>query len=331
MRQPVRPLGALSDYCVNRLPANLAENKPKLILSQTETLAESINLEVLKPEELAVARLDVLLLDRALAHHFEEPGDNLGILVERLSALTGLPPFLTYEDLILNNPQTDIRTFTGGEIGASEADFVRIHFMTEQSFGRVIGNIKQAGFLLQNNFPETAVTILDEAGENLDEASALTLTVGQNMPKTHYDEFRPYLLTHPLKGTKGPSGAFSNSIPMIELLLAGEKLTSSSLEYLYANLDYFPGKGKLLMETARQAFAGHSLRTVVLSRYDKHERLWETCKQLEEKIRFWRGTHRRGVETQLPEAMRKPLIGTSGEPDVSNFLNDRLKNRLIED
>ncbi len=155
--QKIRPLGALSDYVVERFPADLIRFKAfcderrgrptralgiDILQVRKDELTMGIEkLIVANPikfqeSQLGVARLDLMMLEAGLRAHGLECGLSLGFLIKCLSDKTRQQPILSYQDVILNNPPSDMRTFTNGACGKQEADFYRGHQMIESCLWR---------------------------------------------------------------------------------------------------------------------------------------------------------------------------------------------------
>jgi len=156
-REKIRPLGALSDYVVEKFSAdlkrvqeyisglpspnacalgvNLAQVERDGLTIAVERMLEQQQLRFHK-SELGVARLDAMMLEAGLRAHGAKCGPHLAFLVQYLSQQTGQKPILSYQDIILHNPPGDMRTFTDGACGKQEADFYIGHQMIESCLWR---------------------------------------------------------------------------------------------------------------------------------------------------------------------------------------------------
>lgn len=147
----IRPLGALSDFVVEQFPDRIAairlsqsnagqqtgpfglgrkNDTPEKLAAYVEGLIVGKMFSVLS-EHRHVARLDLMTLDAGLRAIGAAPGMGLQILVDDASRGTGQQPILSYQDIIIDNPPADLRTFTNGVIGKQEADFYLGHQMIE--------------------------------------------------------------------------------------------------------------------------------------------------------------------------------------------------------
>ena len=149
------------------------------------------------------------------------------------------PPIaqLTYEDIILTNPKSDMRTFTDGTVGDSEAAFYRGNQALEGNLNSVIDALCLAGRTGEISF-------LDTACQSVMEASKTMETIRNEIDSSNYQLFRTYFDANPFTGEKGPSGLFSATIPHIEILLKGWD-NYAARAHLVENVAYFPQRDVL--------------------------------------------------------------------------------------
>lgn len=255
-RKPFRPLGVVSDFVVEQLPKELADIREgrkhvRQLTAYTEKLIASLgntpffNGASVQDQSL----LDLLFIESGIVHSQGMAGRRLVGLVNKLAKKAGRIPGLTYEDLIFVNLQNqDVRLFTSGDISLSERDFYEGH--------RRIENI------LENCIMLCQKVIADPAAKQ-NSKKILAITTGvkkiegytgelhRAMPKEHFSIFRQYFLSHPYRGFKGPSGAFSARFPILEVLLAGERLPDETLRYyMDDNYVYLPRRDRLVLKDA---------------------------------------------------------------------------------
>lgn len=144
---------------------------------------------------------------------------------------------LTYEDIIFTNPQNDMRTFTKGTTGESEALFYRGHQIIERHLNDIIELLKTAHKTGEADF-------LDMACQCVMAATSAMKTVGSELNQSDYQVFRTYYDENPYTEEFGPSGRFSTNIPHIDILLNGWHKYDDR-ETLINNVDYFPQRGML--------------------------------------------------------------------------------------
>lgn len=343
---PVRPLGRISDYVVEMFPIRLEEirglNGNQLVL---ERALKKLNEEVLSllgvpiPQGMNDASLDLALLDlKMLENGILSAGGlvpfALTELVDMFSGVTGQIPGIVYEELILINPKHDRRTYTTGLVGHSEADFYEVHRIIEGIMDGVVSHLWHAVELLSNDNHQ-AVATLNRASEELSSIIPYGKTVGRNMDRSHFKVFRFYLGSHPyrlLKGEpiKGASGAFSATIPLVDLLLAGENLQGDHLAYIHVNMPYFPRKDQKELERAFRAIQEERTLHSLYRRVGEPEELGVVLKEISETLHTFRGVHYQGIKHQLPEAMSGEVPGTGGEANVSEFLLRRARTKHLE-
>lgn len=219
----------------------IAEELPWRNLN-TKTQSEQMavfeeNLEVIKAR---AAFNDVAMLDAKMMYVIVSK-----LELEELSAqyrnaiIEGLkfmqrPPIaqLTYADIILTNPTDQMRTFTQGKTGESEASFYRGHQVIEGHLNDIIENLRYA-----NNTGDADFIVY--ASQSLSEAKQAMEKIGNDLDVSDYKEFRRYFDPNPYTGEKGPSGLFSTRIPHIDILLGGWQGYKGK-DFLADNAGYFP-------------------------------------------------------------------------------------------
>ena len=165
---------------------------------------------------------------------------------------------MTYEDIILNNPAQDMRTFTVGRTAMSEACFYRGHQVIEGHIHGVIDALKQA-------HKTGDISYLDEAHESATQAAKVMRLFGSELNRGHFNTFKPYFDTNPYTGEKGPSGVFTATIPHIDVLLDGAE-NYEGHDYLRENASYFPQRDLSDLNTSiaqginlSERFTGHAV------------------------------------------------------------------------
>lgn len=359
-RYSSRPLGQVSDFVVVQMPQLLAgiqsgQNDVESFANSVEDLIGQNESRVsqvlsLKPsnryphvQARDLAALDLKMLEAAIVHNGGNPPERLVELVDEFAPATNQPPGLTYEELIYINPRTDMRTFTTGDVGKSEYDFYVGHRMVEDQLAGTIRDVQEAGLLLK----EVGTKGIKESVGLLTKASAYFYGVipylkamETRMPTQHFKVetgFRRYFSSRNRKGQelKGPSGAFTAGIPIIELHLAGENLPEDSHNYLTNNFQYFPrgGDGQVLgrveINVATEAVNNGLTLTAIADRLGNPPELMNSITELSDLIREFRGYHFRLVKKQLPEAVRDQVAGSGGEKTPGTFLRERMKIRHI--
>jgi hypothetical protein len=345
-REEQRPLPFISNFVVEELPRWLHQIRstdkdanPELVASsalrlaqQAENLAQqelaSLNErvtsgEVISEADMLLARLDVLMLERAVAHVGGVPGPNLEALFQYVCDATGRIGALTYEDVVLSNPPQDIRTFTNEEAGASEADFYIGHAVIENALQPGIEALEVVLNKWQTATTSEIVAALNTATEGMKINIAITGIIRKKMPVEHFKgTFRQYLGSHPARGTNGPSGAFTGRVPYLENLMAGETLPEKTVNYQVENLAYFPLEHQALMMAAMEnAQNGLSVRQLIIEQGNQPEAV-EALEKLSHAFQAFRNMHFRAVETHLPDVMANKEPGTGGSV-IDEFLNDR--------
>lgn len=336
-----RPLGPLSDYVVEQLPYELEEvregkrdsNRLTGCVDFPAYLSTDAFTYALGNNRLRdMAGLDLKILEAAVVHSGGTPPKRLILTVDMVAELTEQPAGITYEEIILINPPSDRRTFTQGEIGQSEADFYEGHRCIEGNLATAITGEREAITRLRQNGPavvDEVVNLLGVTSANIAVVNEYMGVIGMRMPRTSFEVFRRYLTTHPTRGLKGPSGAFTAKIPILELFLAGEQLPADYHQYLADNRIYFPRNEREEIDEACRLAQNRFSLTAICQQIGRPAVLVQRLAEISGLIRDFRGRHYRGVKHQIPGAVSGKMAGTGGEVNPGVFLIDRMKIRHI--
>lgn len=352
-RIPQRPLGELSDFVVEELPDALTEIRSgkgsvSTLVDHADALVTSMDQDVvmrlLDQKSVAgiagysrfnhhgdLAGLDVKMLEAGIVHSGGEPSPRLSEAVSLFSITNDQPAVITYEEIIMGNeygnPVKDPRLFTAGDVGQAETDFYRGHAHIDKNVRAITNQVGYAQFALEThgeNGLERAAQELTRATTVMKTALADLDAFRTNLSPEDFNVFRQYLGTHPIRNLKGPSGAFTETIPVLDLQLAGEMMADQHKEYLQANLMYFPRKGRReIMHGIREAEKGNSLMSVY-KKIGEPSELTQPIKDILDFVRSFRGRHYKTVQTQVPGALTGDIAGTGGEIHPRTFLMDRI-------
>jgi len=324
MTNKVRPLGAFSDFVVDELPAVLKNTPHQLPAGCLKLLHPDMGRweisERFGEKDRLVAALDLKIAELAIVHSQLPVPQLLCRLVEAYS--TGLP-MLLYEEIILANPVSDMRTFTCGGVGKTEAMFYYYHAVCELHLSAVILAVQDAlsAHLVHHENLVLVASKLKDIEHDLDIVLARMNELG-DMTKGYFAAFRGYLSTHPTRGLKGPSGAFSPGFALLEVLLRGDTLPDEYGKYLVANREYFPQQGEPIAEALHTTKTCGSLKTIADA---------AACPALTERVdviaRFFndfRQIHLKSLHKQIPEAVCDEVAGTGGEAKPGTFLRQRI-------
>lgn len=359
-RLSVRPLGPLSDLVIEEFPEALTAARTGNVSVAMELMQKADNLASRLTDHFLptpgsvdydVARLDVLMLYAGFAHVGVRVDDNLSNLIGCFSR--DKVPALTYEDIVLNNPiaytnergeliYRDPRTFTDKEVGADEEHFYGIHQELEHAMKPAVLVLKDAIFAhtrSRDNFsPIDALqkTAGADAGLSaLDLLISNTRTVGRGMK--HFDKFRPFLNpipkeyvgpTLPDEEYVGPSGAYSGTVHVLDLLIEGSvgKLPSDDevILYLEANRKYIPQTDYVLLDEAI-AFSTRKNDFLYVSD-EEGKTLIDTLVNYANRLLMFRRIHVGSVRHQVPSVMKNDSeVGTGGISNVARFLQGRIE------
>lgn len=335
-RQPFRPADSLSNFVVEELPNLLnkvraGQEDISVVAWRAEALATAQLLRVEhfarqgEVQKLLVARLDILMLEAAILKSGGVAGPTLSRLVDKLAGITNRPAGLTYEDVVINNPEQDIRTFSNGLMGNSEADFYNGHRYIEESLEPSVRDL-QAVLTNENTVStEVVIEVLEQVYASFKTLIAYTGTISKKMPEAHFrGGFRMYLTKLEQRGLRGPSGAFTARIPLIEYMLMGETLAQSDRDYQIEELQYFPLTHQAkLVEALHEAMAGTSVRQLLIRRGSPEQGM-QLLQKMSEIFRFFRVQHLEAVKKHIPEVFEGTAEGTGGY-DARIFLKERIE------
>lgn len=341
-RLPNRPLGSFSDFVVMGLPGALTTIKEGGFPLDFHQLSDEL-IDGLTPSAISKAALtqdsadlalfDLLIMDNARVRTIG-PNSKLTGLIDRVAEMKGRPPIITYEDLIFINPlQTDCRTHTDGDVGRSERDFYVVHRGIESHLGVIIEVLKQSIdklFLEGVGAVEGVYRDIHSAGLRWKDINEGMDVLWKEMSPDHFSAFRPYFLEHPIRRTsngekyKGPSGAFTASIPIFEILFAGEKMQKEQFKYFEENEIYFPRKGREGIQEALGYLQEGRTLTQGANLVGNPPTLVEELAKFDQYLNEFRGKHYAGVRRQIPGSIEGKVSGSAGETNVGRFLRGRI-------
>ncbi len=139
-----------------------------------------------------------------------------------------------------------------------------------------------------------------------------------SLNREHFDSFRKFLTGNKKRGLKGPSGAFTAKVPILELLTFGEKSDANYVKYIKDNIIYFPNCDKQNLTEVLLLAEGKHLdsKFEALCDISGTEELVQSIKDL---LVVFRKQHLGLVQKKLPDETK----GTAGETFLP-FLKDRI-------
>ncbi len=238
------------------------------------------------------------------------------------------PPTMTYEDLVFINPVFgQVRVMAADPVAAGdEANFYQAHRIIE---GHLYGAIEKLVYLDANpdghtegreafgpgareaGFAGTEYTPVEELAFAVQGLIALHTSLDA---KT-FSAFRPYFAG--LNGYPGASGLYSESIPIIDLLVhGGSNLQSAERDQIAANLNdgLYPDQNNhaallesLLAEEHPQMYLPEDTRLGMVRQLNGFRRL-----------------HRGSVKKLLPEVFSGKEEGSAGTVNVPGYLESKV-------
>lgn len=335
---PIRPLGEISDFVIETLPvlinALAAEQNPEIKQGHALELAKSIEYlfsrispvrleEIKNSSSLKVALLDCKMCAMALWHSgiYDLP-KSFSYILQTLSDTYGYPIILTYEDIVLNNPIADMRTFFGSTdvVGKNEYLFYRSHQVIEDELSPVIELLRRTVDSAEIKTAE----INDLWGRMKKCRIILKKLLIDELQSGPFNKFRNYLDS--TKFHSGPSGAFTGSYPLIDLFWRGpDHIPIDNREKYIEQSNYFPVHQR---EEIRELILNpkRNIRSLGRIKGPEFEILFRVLKI--EMVNF-RSLHLKAVEKHLPDVYSGKAKGTGGT--LIDYLKKALENtRQVE-
>ncbi len=330
----VRPLGEISNFVQEELPRlisnfeNVANNNsdPKINYALAERMKELFTqdaAEIIKGlndnESFNVAILDCKMCAMALWHGgIQELPQNLKELLVNLCKQRGDPHILTYEDIILNNPPSDLRTFfeKKSALADNEIVFYTAHQMVENFLIPAVAIIRSA--LAQEKISEFETSAIAVLLKGSNQATAL---LSKELIKKDFGVFRKYLKS--VGPLNGPSGAFSGSYPLLDLLWLGkDKVFDDNLKRYQNDMIYFPSFQREEIKHLATTDSV-SVKCLVTSGNTNFNNL---LKVIEKAMFDFRAIHLGSVKKHLPEVFADQEQGTGNVANPGTYLKNSLNH-----
>lgn len=244
---------------------------------------------------------------------FEQANDRLICLAQKI----GKPATMTYEDVIfLNNTtgEAPVRVISEShDVAEQEAEFYQKHRVIENRLFTAVD------ILMQNYVYHSHMTYRGRAELTaqmmIEEATDIVRSLYQSLSKEQFVQFRPFFVG--LNGYPGPSGLYSASLPILDLLVhGGINIDFEEREKMHDNLEQglYPSfkNGTLLLETLLNADKPQ------LDIFPKEK------DTLLKRMRAFRQTHRESVKKLVPEAMDGTADGSGGMKNVAEYLDSKI-------
>lgn len=338
---PLRPL-AISNFVREELPRYLEEIRKdpsrgeefsdalERRLAQTNTQRQVSDLLLhASPEQQKLAMLDLVMLEAALEHSKRMKPAQLSESVDMLSRALGIPPHLTYELIIRNNPFADTRVFTRGECGATERGFYVGHEVIEQRLMKAIELVDEVIGEMRIGRGDAA----QKSASNLQSVALIQRDITTSL-SDHYmtidlgafNTFRQYLF-----GTRGssigPSGAHSANHFALRLLVFGSDVGRG--DYMLETKNLYPRCDiDRLMRAQQKCEAGSSLFQLTRN-LDPQDEIRKGTLAVMDASLMELHAHFAIVKRAIIGKGNVDKAGTGGQPKVLAFLQsgiDALKN-----
>ncbi|HYD93543.1 MAG TPA: hypothetical protein VEB18_03795 [Candidatus Paceibacterota bacterium] len=327
----LRPLPVVSDFVVDQMPGLLEDEDPQWFRRRVTHVAEEadwyLSHAAFDGQDRRVLLLDLLMIQAAMHTKKQTCPRELSSAIARLLGRNEAP-IITYELLVLDNPETDMRAFTRGPVGETEKAFYNAHRTIEHALTPVIASVDTLLSWLEGSAdgavlsPDVLIGILKPICGSF-ESPALRLMPGGNTDTGHFAQFRPYFMSMEVGGKKirGPSGAFSGQMPLLEILFRGDSPSKNSQVYVDLCSEYFPVRHReRLHEAIMRAKDGR-----ILTNFAARDKLAAQYVNILDRFFYdFRLNHLRAVYSQIRNQVRDKEEGTGGFEDIRTFLKDRL-------
>lgn len=317
----VLPLGAFSKFILTEQPRLLAsirvhEFGADVVIQRQRKILASLDPKIVSratsnPFLAKIAMLDLTFAISAaiLAENPPSgsvPSDEVEKLSSHFAQVTGLPRTMTFEKIVGINsklPYQQMRTFTDGEIGATERTFYYGHAPMDtilQDTTEVVTNA--VSVLASGQMVEETIGVLFQSAGKMQEFSDF-MTSFMRMYRDHFTVFRQYLSQYP-DGIRNASGAFIGGMPRLNLRLMGSAPFYE--DFLNEGMPHFPVTEQPDIQQARSDANQDNYLIAQVERLTDPERknLARALIQLIKLLHQFRLTHYRAALTYLPpEAM----------------------------
>lgn len=336
-----RPIPYLSGYVAEVLPVyvwqkekfSLLHAEAVKIMGKVEVIGALVELlDSTNVEEKEIALLDLKFLDTALYFCNQPVIPELRAFIKNFADSLGLPMVLTYEELIMVNPMTDLRTFgSGEEMRLNEALFYVTHNAYEPHAERMIAILQK---IIDANGQMDTEELLEQFEAEQKNAVQTAVCVKSPQLDTYiFNLFRGFLGARPDFDCSGPSGAFTASIPIIDLLYSGNHLPKDRFDFYKKNMIYYPRPAHSFMQSTMEKIktGGYTDLIDLAEHSPSCKKLADVCYRF---LTGFRNMHLKMVEEHLPEVFKDEKPGTMGlDKNVDNQeigTGTFLRNRLDE-
>ncbi len=326
-------LNYIDEFVRNQMPAMLAsDHQRRRLLWRVDELASWLNDDLLSEVRASaywpILYLDLTMMEAAVAH--TQPACPNGprrfsTLMDKVYGTSDVRG-LKYGSLVLDNPENAIRCFTTGEVGEAEALFYNTHRRIEERLTTAIEQLNLVLASLQGTEASRTPMPPEDFERLLNSIVELFPSRGlHGMDPVHFAQFRVYLMPNPHRhGAKGPSGAFSAQVPLLEILFRNGASVSNFRPYLQEHWGYFPRQHRDQLAGALK-HADEGLTLVNLNRVTVSAIAVEYARILDMFFYRFRHAHMQATKRQiLKNPHTSAEMGTQGITNIKQFLGERI-------
>lgn len=241
----------------------------------------------------------------------DDPGfEAVNQQLHEAAAVIGKPPTMTYEDLVFTNPffmydipDRTVRVLSRDPLVAhDEAVFYAAHREIEIPLYQAINSLRALDGNLQSQ---------SDAPDLLERVVGNVRRLYHRLDPKQFAAFRPFFVG--INSYPGPSGLYSESIPILDLLVhGGSNIAPEERRQMLANIEMglYPN------------FRAHSVLFRHLLETDNPQLAMpdEVRGRLSRHLNAFRRTHRESVKKFVPGAMQGRAEGSGGVADVAGYL-----------
>lgn len=322
-----RPIVCLSDYVTEKMPKLIWQEESYLqlqkevaeITSKTEviqSLSDVLNLGSQKTKELAL--LDLKFLDAAMYFSGLTRDVLISSYIKKLSSKLELVEVLNYEELIFVNPQFDCRTFSDIDMRYDEVLFYTAHSNYEKTAEEIITILHS---VVSSKGKGLTAEVVDKFDFLAQEAIlSMYSTRGALLNTESFNKFRKFFSARPDIDCLGSSGAFTITIPVIDMLYSGNQLVER-FGFYKERMNYYPREWRrFMLNSMKEVEQGIFVSLFDLANGSDSDLLLKLVHRCSNFLVGFRSGHYNVVKEHLTEEFN----GSMGYGNTSDFLKNRL-------
>ncbi len=277
-------------------------------------------------EACSLALLDLTICESALTALGMNIPEFLWVRTEQYASFVKRTPGLSYQGIILDNPSDDMRCFTDGAYREHEVMFYETHQQIEKYLSPIIHTLLDIAET--ESITMEHLKVLRQMEDAEPRVTSLNEDLRLELDRNAFAHMRTFY-TNKDRGLPGPSGLYSASFPVLDVLLndtlAPEMFVvegDDPYRMLPQNSEYtqhlVTAQDLLRAKTLREKIGGESLisfteKVIAPQMEEQHWKIFkETMRYLVLDISSFRHGHKRSVQKFIPEVLSGESQGTAG-------------------